>query len=306
MIEPERLLICPGTHLAFQAILQTVTQPGDTVLCEALTYPGIKAITARLGLKLLGVPLDEEGIEPEALALLCKDHRPKAIYLNPTLLNPTTSTMPEERRRRTIEIAREHGAVIIEDDAYGALLRRPIPAFASLAPDITYYVASLSKCVGAGLRIAYLAAPDQRRLWPVAAILRTMAVMASPMTTALSTRWIEDGTAAAIVEAIRRETAARQKLVCEILPAGNYVTHPEGFHLWMALPPPWQRSAFAAHMRTSDLSVVVSDAFTVSGPSVEAVRISLGGVLSRAETRTALEYLAHVLENGGEAGTGFA
>jgi DNA-binding transcriptional MocR family regulator len=74
----------------------------------------------------------------------------------------------------------------------------------------------------------------------------------------------------------------------------------------MALPPPWQRSAFAARMRSSDISIVVSDAFTVSGQPVEAVRVSLGGVSSRAEIRSALDFLRHVLEHETEAGPGFA
>ncbi|NOW47752.1 DNA-binding transcriptional MocR family regulator [Novosphingobium sp. SG751A] len=305
-IPPERLVICPGTHLAFQAILQTLTQPGDGLMCEALTYPGIKAVAGRLGLQLIGLPIDDEGIEPDAFEEACRMRSARVLYLNPTLLNPTTSTCGQERRLAIIEVARRHHVTIIEDDAYSSLLLRPPPAFATLAPDITWYVASLSKCIGAGLRIAHLVAPDQRQLWPVSAILRTAAVMASPLTTALSTQWIEDGTAWQVVHALRRECAARQKLVAEILPAGTYVTNREGFHLWMALPEPWQRSAFAARMRTSDLSVVVSDAFTVADMPVEAVRISLGGVLSRAELSTALQFVSHVLEHETQGGVDFA
>lgn len=305
-VTADRLSICPGTHLAFQAILQTICAPGDTILCEALTYPGIKAVAGRLGLKLVGVPLDEDGIEPDAFAEACARHAPKAVYLNPTLLNPTTSTMPEHRRLRVIETARTHSVPIIEDDAYASLLKRPPVAFATLAPDITYYVASLSKCVGAGLRIAYLVAPDQRRLWPVNGIMRTASVMASPFTTALSTLWIEDGTADAVVAAVRKECVARQKLATDILPRSSYVAHPEGFHLWLALPSPWQRAAFSARLRASDLSVVVSDAFAVTDPAPEAVRISLGGVLSRAEIRNALEFVTHVLEEETAAGASFA
>lgn len=303
---PERIAICPGTHIAFQSILQVLMQPGDTLLCETLTYPGIKAIAGRLGIRLVGVPLDDEGIEPAAFAAACRDHSPKAVYLNPTLLNPTTSTTPEARRLAIIETARTCGVTIVEDDAYSSLLKRPPPAFTTLAPDITYYVASLSKCVGAGLRIAYLIAPDQRRLWPVNALLRTASVMASPLTTALSTRWIEDGTADAIIASIRRECVARQKLASEILPTHAYVAHPEGFHLWLALPSTWPRAAFAARMRASDMSVVVSDAFSVGDPPPEAVRISLGGVLSRAEVRTALEFVTHVLEDEAPNGPNFA
>lgn len=305
VVETERLVICPGTHVAFQAVLQSLTQPGDTLLCEALTYPPIRAIAQRLGLKLVGVPIDAQGIDPDAFEALCRDHAPKALYLNPTLLNPTTATMPEDRRLRMIAVARAHDVVILEDDAYGALLRRPPAAFVTSAPDITFYVASLSKCVGAGLRIAYLVAPDQRRLWPVNGYLRTTCVMASPMTTALSTLWIEDGTANAVVEAVRRETAARQKIAAQVLTGVAHQTDPHAFHIWLSLPEPWQRSAFAAKMRASDLSIVVSDAFTVTGPPTEAVRISLGGVLSRAELRTALDYLMHVIENEVEEGAHF-
>ncbi|MET0240734.1 MAG: hypothetical protein ABW184_12650 [Sphingobium sp.] len=143
-------------------------------------------------------------------------------------------------------------------------------------------------------------------MWPLNAILKTASVMASPLTTALSTQWIESGIADQVVEAVRKESIARQKLAADLLPAGSYVAHPEGFHLWMALPSPWQRAAFAAQMRSSDMSVVVSDAFAVTQAPMEAVRISLGGVLSRAEVRTALEYLAHILADESAGGGGFA
>jgi DNA-binding transcriptional MocR family regulator len=296
----DRLSICPGTHLAFQALLQSLCVSGDAVLCEGLTYPGIKAVAARLGLKLVGVAVDEDGMEPMAFAQACAEHAPKAVYLNPTLLNPTTATMPEARRLEIIETARACGVVIIEDDAYSPLLKRPPAAFMTLAPDITYYVASLSKCIGAGLRIAYLVAPDQRRLWPVNGIMRTASVMASPLTAALSSLWIEDGTAEAVVAGVRKEVAARQRLAADILPPSSYVMHPEAFHLWLTLPAPWQRSAFSSRLRALDMSVVVSDAFAVTEPAPEAVRISLGGVLSRAEVRNALEFVTHVLEDEAE------
>lgn len=302
----ERLAICPGTHLAFQAILQSLLQPGEMLMCEALTYPGIKAVAGRLGLRLIGLPIDDEGIEPDALDAACRDHGARVLYMNPTLLNPTTSTCSQPRREALIEVARRHGVTIIEDDAYGLLPRNPPPAFATLAPEITWYVGSLSKCIGAGLRIAYVVAPDQRSLWPVSAILRTASVMASPLATALSTQWIEDGTARQVIHAVRRECAARQNLAAETLPSCSYMTNPEGFHLWMALPEPWQRSAFAARLHASDLSVVVSDAFCVGQAPVEAVRISLGGVLSRAELRIALDFVRHVLETETERGAEFA
>lgn len=298
---PDRVLICPGTHLAFHAILRLLAAPGDTLLCEALTYPGIKAVAAQLGLNLVGLPLGAEGIDADALEAYCKAERPKLLYLNPTILNPTTATMPEAARWRVIEIARAHGLTIIEDDAYSGLMRQPPPAFAHLAPEITYFVATLSKCVGAGLRLAFLVAPDQKAVWALANILRTLSVMASPISTALATQWFEDGTALLVTQGIQKECAIRQALVREILRPGTYQTHPEGFHLWMVLPEPWQRAAFATRLHTSDIGVVVSDAFAVTQPPEEAVRISLGGVLSRAEVRAALEFIAYLIDNESEA-----
>ena len=79
-----------------------------------------------------------------------------------------------------------------------------------MAPDITWHVAGLAKCIGAGLRAAYVVAPDMRSGWPFAAAARAATVMASPLTLALVTRWIEDGTADAVLRFIRTEAAARQ------------------------------------------------------------------------------------------------
>jgi DNA-binding transcriptional MocR family regulator len=296
-IEPDRLIVSPGTHVAFLAILQNVTRAGDTILCEAITYPGIRAVAARLGLKIEGVPLDHDGIVPEVFAALCKTHAPKAVYLNPTLLNPTAALMPVERRLEVATIAREHGVMIIEDDAYGALLEVPVPAFVSIAPDITYYVAGISKTLGAGLRVAHVSAPDQRALWAVSSAMRAMNGMASPLGVTLSTQWMRDGTADDIIVQVRQETRIRQNILREAIPAARIETHPEAFHGWMHLPEGWSRSAFIEAAKSTGLSMVASDAFTVSGAPQEALRLSLGGAFSADEMRDALGLIGYLLEH---------
>jgi DNA-binding transcriptional MocR family regulator len=292
----DRLLVCPGAHSALLAVLSNLASAGDTVCCELLTYPGIRAWASQLGLNLVGLAMDGEGIEADAFEAACRAHAPKALYCNPTLLNPTTATISARRRRALAEIARRNGVAIVEDDAYGLLPVDPPPAFAELAPDITFHVTGLAKTLGAGLRLAYLVLPDARKAWPLRTSLRAATVMASPLSAALATRWITDGTGDALLQAIRRESAARQRLAAGILPAGIYATTPEAFHLWLTLPAPWSRSSFAAQMRSSGLGVVVSDAFYAApGAPPEAARICLGGALNRAELSHALEFLAHVL-----------
>lgn len=290
-----RLFVTPGAHPALLAIFGILAKPGEVILAETLTYPGARSIAAQLGLKLHGLPMDEEGVDPDAFAEACKRLQPKALYLNPTLQNPTTLTISEPRRTAIAAVARRFRVPIVEDDAYGFIpLRGPAP-FAAIAPDLTWHVAGLSKCIGAGLRAAYVLAPDVRSGWPFAAAARAANVMASPLTVALATRWIEDGAADAILRFIRTETAARQALATEILPAGSFRADPISFNLWVALPPPWTRSAFAAHMRSTGVGVVPSDAFAVDGNAPEAVRVCLGGPTNRAAIRAALEYMAHAL-----------
>ncbi len=292
----DRVFVVPGAHAALQAIAMILAgQERGVILCEALTYPGMKAIAEQLGLQLVGVPTDQLGVSLTALKEACKRYKPKALYLNPTLCNPTTRTIPLERRHDIAGVARAHGVPIVEDDPYSPLLTIAPPAFATIAPDITWHVATLSKCLGAGLRVAYVVVPDARSGWNFASAVRAANVMVSPITATLATRWIKDGTGGALLGAIRAETRERQVLAASFLPAELVTTDPAGFHFWLALPPGWSRSAFVAHMASSGLGVVPSDVFGTQEPAPEAVRICLGGPAPRSVVRTALEFAAHAL-----------
>ncbi|CUR45726.1 Transcriptional regulator, GntR family domain / Aspartate aminotransferase [Alloalcanivorax xenomutans] len=304
-VEEDRILVCPGVQSALLALLGSLARPGDVVLCEALTYPGLRAIAGQLGIRLVGLPLDSEGIDPDALVRLCAEHHPKALYCNPVLLNPAAVTLSEERRHRVVQIARRYNLPIIEDDAYGLLPTHPPPALAALAPELTYYLCGFSKSLGAGLRIAYLALPSARLKSRLAVTLRATTVMASPITAALASCWVQDGTADLAVSLTRKESRLRQALVNENLSGADYQTHPEAFHVWLRMPGAWSRVAFAARMRAQGINVVVSDAFAVNGKPPEAVRLCLGGPISRQELAHALHLIADTLDQPGAASAGF-
>ena len=105
-----RIFVSPGAHPALLGILSILAKAGEVVLCEAITYPGIRSIAAQLGITLVGLPMDGDGIEPQALTDACKKLKPKAIYLNPTLQNPTTLTIPDSRRREIVASPESSGS----------------------------------------------------------------------------------------------------------------------------------------------------------------------------------------------------
>lgn len=155
-VPAERVLIAAGAQGALLATLGSLTKAGDMICAEAITYPGLRALAAHLGIRLHGLAMDREGLLPEAFEELCAKETPKALYCNPTLHNPTTTTLSLERRQAIVTIARRHDVAIIEDDAYGALpVSTPRP-LAALAPDLVYYVGGLAKCLSPALRIAIL------------------------------------------------------------------------------------------------------------------------------------------------------
>jgi DNA-binding transcriptional MocR family regulator len=292
---PDRVLVCPGIQSTLVALMALLAGPGEVICAEALTYPGVKAIAAQLGVRVHPLPMDGEGIDARAFEAACKSLKPKVLYCNPTLLNPTTVVISQARREALADVALRYSVAIIEDDAYGMLPSRAPTPFALLAPNLTYYITGFAKCVGAGLRVAYLMAPNVREAKRVSAALRSATVMASPVTTVLATRWVNDDTADLMLAATRKESVERQKLAARLLPAASYTTHPEAFHGWLRLPEPWHRMEFASHLRARGVGVVGAEAFCLDGNPPEAVRICLGGGIDRDECRHLLELIHDAL-----------
>lgn len=293
--QPDDIQFAPGAQAAMAGILTLLARPGDRIACEAITYPGIRSLCSQLRLDLVGLAGDAHGIDPDAFHEACRDGGFKALYLNPTLSNPTTRTLPVQRRKDLAAVARHFGIPILEDDAYGQLSRaKPLP-IAAIAPDLTWYVGSLSKSLGAGLRLAHVVAPGQSAAWQLARTLRTASVMVSPLTAALAARWIEDGTAAALLAHVRTESVARQSLAARHLARCRFRADPDGFHLWLELGNGWTPSALVSQIRAQPVGLVEGDAFVTSGPAPNAVRLCLGGPHSRTEIDAALAAIASSL-----------
>ncbi len=290
-----RLLVFPGTQSILSVLLGLKTAPGDVILTEALTFPGMIAAARQAGVTLVGIRMDEDGVMPDALESAIRRHRPKALYLIPTLHNPTATTMPLARREAVAAVLRRHALPLIEDDAYGLLEPEATP-FAALLPELTYYAASLSKCIAPGLRVSFLLAPDAAETPTLSDALRASVQMAPPLTTGLAARWIADGSADAIIAAIREEAAARQKIAAKILGERSFFAGTHSHHLWLPLSAPWTPESFVAHLSRQGLAIVGSEAFVVGDQAPNAVRVALGAAASRHELGAAIGLLAAALD----------
>lgn len=293
-VAPERVLVCPGAQASLATLLATLTRPGDALIVEPLTYPGLIAIARQSGLRLVACPVDADGFIPEDLARLCAETRPAAIYLVPTTQNPTASTMPLARRREVAKIVRDSGAWLIEDDPYSRLFDTPLPALASLAPERSFHLATLSKCLSPGLRTAFLVTPGGPIGEAAAAGLRATAQMPVPLMAAVAARWIREGSAEALLAAVRREARARREIAAQMLPGAKGAA--EGVHVWLDLPASWPPGRLALAAQERGLSLVTAEAFATSADYPNGIRISLGGPAKRAVLKDALQAVAGLLQ----------
>jgi DNA-binding transcriptional MocR family regulator len=292
-VSAERLVVCPGAQSALTAVLTTLARPGASLVVEPLTYPGLTALARRLDLRLTVCPVDDDGFVPEALARLCAEQCPAAIYVVPTTRNPVATTMGLARRRDVAAIAEHSGTWLIEDDPYSRLFDTPPLALAALAPDRTFHIATLSKTLSPGLRTAFLVAPTGPLAMQVTTSLRATVLMGSPLTTAVATRWIRDGAAERLLNGVRLEARARRALTAEILPTARGA--PEAIHVWLDLPAGWDAGRVHGLAAARGLSLVAADAFAAGSEHPNGLRISLGGPASQALLRDALSKVATLL-----------
>jgi DNA-binding transcriptional MocR family regulator len=291
----ERVLVAPSVHGALLAALNTVVAPGDLMVAEALTYSAFRSLAFGLRLRVRPLPMDREGLDPDAFEAACRDECPKALYCMPTQHAATVATMSQERRAAVAAVARRYGVMIIEDDSYGTMPAAPPSPLVNFAPELTFCLSGISKTISAALRIAYVAVPDTRAATRMTNVIRSTAGMASPLTAAIASRWIEDGIADAVLAAVREETRIRQALVARILPPALLATEPEAHHAWLTFPPPWTRGEFASRLQSEGVAMMSSDAFALENPP-EAGRLSLGGPPTRVALESGLNTIAGLLE----------
>jgi DNA-binding transcriptional MocR family regulator len=291
------VLLCTSVQHGLAAALGALTVPGDVVLTEALTSPGIKALAALHHLRLVPVAGDDQGISPDGLADARRATGARVLYTMPTLHTPTTTTMPEDRRRLIAEVLRKEKLTAIEDDAWGFLARGKVTPLHALASGHVVYVTSFSKSLAPGIRVGYVVAPSSLQR-PITSCLGAM-TWTSPLLAEVVGEWIKDGTAKAIMEQRIRTARQRQRLAETLLGPAVVRAPLPSYHCWLPLPEPWRVDDFVAHAGAHGVSLASTDVFVPGrSPTPHAIRVCTGTEPSLQRLETGLRVLAGMLESG--------
>lgn len=294
-VDPDRIVLTAGAQHGMAVALSALTQPGDTLLVEELTYSGARLLAQHLHLRLRGVAIDAEGLRPDALETAIRASRARVLYCMPRLQNPTSAVMPERRRRQLATIAARHRLLVIEDDTYGFLSPEREP-LATILPERTVFITSLSKSLFPGPRVGCVV-PPAPLLEPIISALWATMVNTSPIGADITSSWIEDGTAARIAEWKQREVAARQQMARRLIVDGRLQTHASSPHIWLHLPAKWDSDTFTAHARSRGVIVNASREFTAGERPPSAVRLCIGTPRTRAGLELALVRVSNAIKD---------
>ncbi|WP_374192482.1 aminotransferase-like domain-containing protein [Trinickia acidisoli] len=285
-----------GARAALLAVMRLVVGNGGTLLTESMTWPTVRGMAGMLDIRLRGVAMDDEGLIPASLEQAARETGARALYCVPTFQNPTNAVMSVARRKALAEVAVRLGLTIFEDDVYGQLVEHPLPPLAEFAPECTYYIAGLTKCLSPSMRVAYVVAPSARAASQLNDLLRTTMLCPAPIEEALVNQTMADHSALRHIAKVRAEARLRMSIAESVFVEFRDLIHVGPLFIWLKLPTYWHRTQFAEVARTQGVIVSPADIFAVDGERSEnAIRIATGAAQNQSRLRDALQIIADIV-----------
>ena len=299
---PEEILITNGSQQAIDLIARALVDPGDTVLIENPTYTGAISVFESVGARLSGLPLDEEGIAPGAVARAAARGRAKLLYATPTLHNPTTASLSLPRRRALLEEASEAGLLVIEDDWAGGLRFEgddPPTLRALDSESRVIYLSTFAKKLIPGLRIGWIAAA--REVVERLAVLKQISdCCSSALVQAALVEFCRTGDLDRHLRRIRAAYLTRRDRMLAALrrhaPARVTWSEPAGgLFLWVRLPAGVDTAAIQAEAEARGVLISVGDPFYIEGRGPASLRITFASARP-AEIDRGIQILGTILK----------
>ena len=284
-VTPEHTLVTSGAQQAIELVSRTFVEWGDAVVVEEPTYTGALAVLNSLGARIVGVPVDDEGIRPELLEVALERHRPKFLYVQPTFHNPTASVMGRGRRREVVELCRRHRCLVVEDDWAGDLRLdgEVLPTLHALdGGSNVIYLSTFSKKLMPGLRVGWVVAPDavMQRL---VELKRLQDCGTSPLIQAALDRFLRDGGLDTHLEKVLPAYRSRRDVMFEALtrkfPDEAVFARPSGgLFVWVTLPARFDGAGLFAAARRRGVLYSRGDLFHSDGSGHNHLRLTYSAV----------------------------
>ena len=283
-VTADNICITRGSQNSLLLAAQLLLQPGDAVIVEHLSYePAIAAFKAR-GARILPVRLDRDGMCVEDVERACRSERVRAVFVTPHHQFPTTVPLRPERRLRLLDLARQFGFAIIEDDYDHEFhfASQPLLPMAAYALQHVIYAGSLSKLLLPALRLGYIAAPAPV-IDAVAHIVSWTDGMGNRITEAAANELIETGELRRHARKTRKVYAKRRDAFAHMLddiwgPRVEFTVPDGGLAFWLRFDA--DLDALEAHAASKGLRLASSRSFMVSGDAPRGLRIGFASLTS--------------------------
>lgn len=300
-VGPNDILIVTGSQQGLDLIARAFVEPGDTVVIEAPTYLGALQTFGAAGARLLSVPLDKWGLRLDVLEGALARHRPKLIYTLPTYQNPSGITQSLERRQGLLALAAHYGIPIVEDDPYGPLYyeETPPPSLKALDNhDRVIYLSTFSKIVFPGLRLGWIAAPQQV-VDRLSLIKQRVDLYGNSLAQWAAAAFIQEGYLEAHLAEVREVYPRRRRAMVEALhqrcPGLQFRVPDGGFNLWCRLPAGLKARDLLGEAGRRGVAFAPGEVFYAEGGGEDALRLNFSSQ-TEAQIREGVARLGQALE----------
>ncbi|MGD1147947.1 MAG: PLP-dependent aminotransferase family protein [Thermoanaerobaculaceae bacterium] len=294
-VATDTLLLTGGVQHALDLLLRALTRPGDTVMVEDPTYPGLPPLLALHQIQVVGLPVRRRGVEAAEAEALLRNVSPRLAILTPTLHNPSGAVMDLEQRVALLDLLRSRGTQVIEEFFDPALVSEgPVPPPLAALDHGVIAVGSFSKALFPGLRVGWVAGPSDV-LEGIAAVKRAADLGGSPFLEAAAWTLCRRGVFEDQLQRLRSAARTRLAIVAQALseapPGVEWMTPRGGFSLLLTLPHGWSSRAVAARAAERGIWVLPGPAMSVSGRD-DIVRVAYAAVGGEALRAAMMEFLA--------------
>jgi DNA-binding transcriptional MocR family regulator len=299
--EPEwtRLLMTTGAQQAMSLVFGLLCRPKATILCEAATFFGMQRLAEHRRYTLHGVQMDEEGLRPDMLERAVKSTRARILYTMPTVQNPTSRTMGVGRREEIARIVRRHKLWVVEDDTYALFAPRgprSVIPLAAMLPEQCFYIGSVSKSLSPGLRVGFLCCPAGPHFDALVKAVQATVYAPPALGGAFFSRWVDDGSAFDIADAVKAEIERRVVLARTILGSRIAAEIRLAPHFWLPMPE-LEAERTAGRALRAGVAVTAPGATVLRPDLISGLRVCLGAASDMAALTLGIERLRTALRD---------